>query len=1058
MNQLQRLPMDGLKAQFETLTLKELEQGLAPLHSSPSGQQPLISLPNDSESERLKVIDKVYAYVTSHARYQDNQITAKSLRVIQSKLINDEKHGPIFRLVLNLLLFFIEKQTGIRAPEIGTTVMLKQPLPTLTPDVFFQSELADAIYQLIESNQTLGAYLDEPENNVAYLCLWLMLKEGITREKDLHALLANQSSLYRLNSDWCYQNKHHRQWLSKKATLLLSVWFQHQRPRIRSLTSTIHRYLAQHNLLSYRHPLGLLLLRQMFKLEYVMVRSSVEYKMFIGAITSTALSDNAMTRLMSNTPIQNHRPPKTKLVATVRQQRHWRSGFTPNQAALRQRVPADIEEIAPSKQIQIIRRFTQKLTSAPPQKISRVSTEVLKELQNKLEDKSRIRSRPFCWLLLAWLYHLLKNGGKFKSHLRLKTVAKYINGVSVPFITEFAGCDPEQMNELDWAEKLNLVIESISSPQAKAFVAYFAEFLIDSELVPELCLSDIDLPAAEHNADANIITHIEAERVLKCLQRSKHPRAELARLLFTFGFYLGLRRNEIRGLQFKDFHHNQELHHTLHVRPNKYRLLKSTDGSRNLPIETLLPAPNFNEMMAFLETTKLKHMDRATPIFHAFSDIQINEAFVLVTSVMRGVTGDETLRFHHCRHSFCNWTLCLLYQVNQTGKWPFLCHDYFSAEQAQALRARLGIAKNTRKQFWVVSELLGHASPSTTISSYFHLADVFHRSFFATHLPEPFAVRKVWGQRTPLDACGNPILKPTQQTEYAELQPPEVRFDAVTEPFDVSQLEPSQAQPVSESLTIIDVWRVIRRAAEGQTPEIIANDLSLSLPNVHNILIFEQDTREYTQRFSKHPAKAMVNYHALDTSNIKELEQWIRAFHHHENAVKQTLKLPLLQKSIETFVGAKDAKIRTHDKDVALTLLKMLTMLDMPNQIIEVKWYMTAETITSTAQLTPYLKHIDFWKTALVQHLGMSEQHFSILLPHTHKMLKAHFAIKAHTTLSDDGKYLKYKAPGYVSIEVKQTRFVSDALKPNDAKSRPRRRKSFVSFLRLLVIYLKAAS
>ncbi|MGR5470462.1 hypothetical protein ACPV51_24925, partial [Vibrio astriarenae] len=71
--------------------------------------------------------------------------------------------------------------------------------------------------------------------------------------------------------------------------------------------------------------------------------------------------------------------------------------------------------------------------------------------------------------------------------------------MSSPFISEFYGCDPEKMNDIDWAEKLNIVIESIVSPQRKAYVAYFAEFLIDSNLVPNLCLSDIDVPASEHN-------------------------------------------------------------------------------------------------------------------------------------------------------------------------------------------------------------------------------------------------------------------------------------------------------------------------------------------------------------------------------------------------------------------------------------------------------------------------------------------------------------------------------------------------------------------------------
>ncbi|MEF1341824.1 tyrosine-type recombinase/integrase, partial [Vibrio rotiferianus] len=153
----------------------------------------------------------------------------------------------------------------------------------------------------------------------------------------------------------------------------------------------------------------------------------------------------------------------------------------------------------------------------------------------------------------------------------------------------------------------------------------------------------------------------EADNIIAALEESQHPQAELAQRLFIFGFYLGLRRNEIKGLQFKDFHNENNELHTLHVRPNKYRLLKTTDGSRNLPIENLIPATHLEKLLSFVEASKLKHMSFDNLLFHYYTDKDINDAFKLLTDIMKGVTGDETLRFHHCRHSFANWTLCLLY-------------------------------------------------------------------------------------------------------------------------------------------------------------------------------------------------------------------------------------------------------------------------------------------------------------------------------------------------------------------------------------------------------------
>ena len=289
-----------------------------------------------------------------------------------------------------------------------------------------------------------------------------------------------------------------------------------------------------------------------------MIRGNIEFKLHSLRLPNTLLSNHSLTRLFTGRRIHQAQEATTELKTTVRQQRHWLSGFSAGEGKIRRRVEKDIAQLTAKEQIDIVSFFTDKLASASPKEASKVSTELLADLHIRLEDKHKIRAMPLCWLMLSWLYHLLKNGGKFKSTLRLKTIKDYVTSVCSPFISEFYGCDPEKMNEIDWAEKLNIVIESIASPQRKAFIAYFSEFLIDSALVPNLCLSDIDVPASEHKVDANIISHLEADNIIEALQQSKHPKAELAELIFVLGFYLGLRRNEIRGLQFKDFHHKQD--------------------------------------------------------------------------------------------------------------------------------------------------------------------------------------------------------------------------------------------------------------------------------------------------------------------------------------------------------------------------------------------------------------------------------------------------------------------------------------------------------------------
>ncbi|WP_446579323.1 hypothetical protein [Vibrio alfacsensis] len=1037
--------MDGMKAEFKTQALQEFNHYVE--------RQPLTK---DSEAERIRIIDKIYDHTVTLARHKDGCITQKSLASIQKKLPNEEPYLSIFHSVLNLLIFYIERKTGIRAPELAITTTLKQEVPVLTPDTFLNSELAASIYGLIESKSALKAYISGPTRNSGFLILWLILKEGITKEKDILPLLRSHEPLYRIENHCFYETKARRFLLSKKAEFLLQVWYQSAHSSSHNVTKVIQEYLVAHHLLSPHHSLGIVTLRQMLKLEYVMTRSNVEFKLYNQRLPNSLLSDHTLARLFTGRRLYHSQEETTELKTTVRQQRHWLSGFSVGEGKIRKRVAQDIAQLTVKEQIEIVSYFTSKLASASPKEASKVSTKVLATLQIRLEDKHKIRAMPFCWLVLSWLYHLLKNGGKFKSTLRLNTVKDYVSAVSSPFISEFYGCDPEKMNDIDWAEKLNIVIESIVSPQRKAYVAYFAEFLIDSNLVPNLCLSDIDVPASEHNVDANIISHFEADNIITALGDSKHPRAGLAQTLFFFGFYLGLRRNEIKGLQFKDFHHNNNEHHTLHVRPNKYRLLKTTDGSRNLPIENLLPAAHLEKLLSFIEASKLKHMPLDNLLFHSSPDKDINDAFKLLTDVMKGVTGDETLRFHHCRHSFANWTLCLLYNLKQTHSWPFLEHNYFSAERTEQLRRRLEIRQNTRKQFWAVAQLLGHASPGATTSSYFHLSDVMHRTYYADYMPELYAIRQFWGQGTTLDSDGNVKLKPNQQSIAKRYQPKVKLFSTPQSPFDISDFDPPKIEHANGELSLEIIWRVIRRNAEGQSARTISNEMNISFELVKSILLKEEELIPRTQRRSKHKAKPHTNYHSMLRPNVVEISKWVLAFDSNRDKLRSTLKLELILDSINDLVGSKDAKIRTSNKDLALTLIKFVELLAVPSQIVEIKWYMHDAPFDNLSQIQPYFPHISFWLRALEDKTGLDKSCFSIILPKRLSTFKSDFERYAKTIVSEDGKYFKYMPPGHVAIEVKQTHFHSDKRKDAEAlPSRPRRRKSFVSFLRLVTIYLE---
>lgn len=1049
MKKPQRIQSDGLWLKFEPEAERELELYLKSL-----------SIENLNYSEKSKIIKKVYKFTVESARHVENQITSSSLNSIQQRFPKNIELEPIYRKVLALLLVVIEKELGIRAPELGSSTYLNQEVPQLTPDTFLNSRLANEIYDLLESKHSLHEYLKAPKENSGFLALWLCLKEAIDHQKGILKLLSSADSLLEIDKHWLFPYQQKRYWLSTKAELLLHRWYETCTSKKLMVVGVINRYLCEKGILLGEVTLSFIELRQMLKLEYIMRRSAIEYGLSTRKIDSALLPEHVLYRLLHNERVEYDTTSPPNISTTVRQSRSWDGAFSESYNGKRRNANSvEILELTTKEQLNAVSKYTNKLEKENRKTSIRIRHSLLENIRVKLEDPVTAKKMPWAWLTLSWLYHLLKNGGKHKRTLRLDTIKSYVHYVAEPFIAEFNGCNPTLMNEIDWAEKLNTVIEQIASVSKKAYVAYFAEFLIDSELVPNLCLSDIDVPAAQHNADANVITQHEADRILSALEQSSHPKAELATLCFVFGFYAGLRRNEIKGLQFKDFHQYRDSYQTLHVRPNRYRELKSKDSSRNLPLDALLPEPALIQVYDFLDRSRAKYASKDSSVFHFYGEAELNEGFSFLTKVIKGVTGDDTLRFHHCRHSFANWTVLQFYQRTLTNVegYAFLDHPHFSNQRSDFLLERLGIEPFSRKGFWSVGEMLGHSSPATTASSYFHLADFLRRNLYANHQAELSALRLVWGQRIATDRFGRIVPKPSISQAIIATRPNPSGIKTSSDAFDIRTLEKKKVGKSLIGLGLDTYWRILSRTAEKHSPQNIAHDLNMTLDGVNTVLELEAEITARTLRNSKHRAEPNINYARLNKPNISVVKGLIKRFMSIEQQLNSEIKLSLLLPSIENLIGAKDSLLRTRDKNSALTILRFLKLMNFEPFDVSVKWYMDDIPLTEGNKLKPYLNHAEFWKKALVNNVGLPNTALSVVLPHCLNQFKRQFESIATTTLSDDGKFLAYKAPGYVSIHVKQTRFVNDMRKePEHLPSRPRRTKAFVSFLRLLVVYLSA--
>ena len=1014
-----------------------------------------------TENENLSFEDQRTAKVTvfeltrRHGVYEDKKILPESMSIIQSHFSKVFELHNLHLKLFELLLCVIEKQLGITSPDVSRTCQIQQDFPLLRPDDFVMSRLQANVYELIENEAELANYLDAPKQHQAILTLWLVLKEGINKEKVIKSLLDKSSDTYRINQHWFVDSKFRRYCLSPMAELLLTAYWNDSNIATDNIMGQLNQYFHHHRVIPSRFFLSFADICAMMKNEFILTLSAIEYSICQGTSRTTSLPQSSLYRLLSGLKVAQAADDYTQRPMTTRQKVAWLSACSSSAEQLRKKTSAQQMEMTTAEQIILVERFTSVLIKTSLKESVQINNELQNELRNWLELNDNAKAYPWVWMVLSWLYNLLRHGGKYKKRLRLTTIKAYISYVASPFIQEFSGCAPKKMEGLDWGEKLNIVAEHITSTK-KAYVLYFAEFLIESELVPDLCLSDIDIPSVEHKVSANLITQREADSIILACEKLNTPISKLSKLCFCFGFYSGLRRGEVSGLQFSDFTINGTDYVSLHVRPNKYRELKSSEGSRNLPLDCLWPKQYLSELEDYLQVAKTKFAPAKSLIFS--SSEQLNEAFSLLTQVMKIVTGEPDIRFHHCRHSFCNWTWLRLNYSDplQLADFDFCQHDFFSPLNHDRLCRRLGLASFSRKKWWALSGLLGHSSPEVTTSSYFHLAEFLRRTRFSHHIPSPFLLRKFWGQQLRLDDFGRLRVIPLSKRECVDVYPTNYTpiLDDTNIDAAIKLISQETKVELKHQVTLRNVWEIICFAAEGYAVNDIATGFNIEPARVSSVLKQDELITQTTLKRSKHHLMPLINYHKLHRGNTKSLEEMVTCFENAEQsaAIPNDFNFETMSEVLNDLVGAKDSLIRTHNKNAALLLLRLLQLMGYTEEDLRIQWYFPSETQFEFEKLARYREHLKFWKETINQRL-FKDMKLEIIVPvklsHYVRTSKNFKVIK-----SDTGIFLNYYPPGTLSIHFVQSQFDRTRYDINGTQIViPQRTRAFVSFLRLVAIY-----
>ena len=218
------------------------------------------------------------------------------------------------------------------------------------------------------------------------------------------------------------------------------------------------------------------------------------------------------------------------------------------------------------------------------------------------------------------------------------------------------------------------------------------------------------------------------QQILAALETTTPPPGVHSWQLQVFAvlcYRFGLRGGEALHLRQADWRALPDGSRVVLVQPRRFHKLKSAAARRQVPL--VFPLSEREE--AALRQLQRHHQVAAIgvehpPLLGAADDPQRAVADAIVrqhlNQVIKAVTGQGALSLHDMRHSLA----CRIWQALESPQMPQgATENCLREDELVRLRETLlgpNAPPNSRRAAWVLANLLGHATPATTMRSYVH--------------------------------------------------------------------------------------------------------------------------------------------------------------------------------------------------------------------------------------------------------------------------------------------------------------------------------------------------
>ncbi len=348
---------------------------------------------------------------------------------------------------------------------------------------------------------------------------------------------------------------------------------------------------------------------------------------------------------------------------------------------------------------------------------------------------------PALQLLILWSIQLLSQkvlGLELRksSPLKVSSVRRYWSAISGVLIRTLELENPTLMDPQTLANCYEEMIEKLNNtPYAIKRLKQFHGYLVAFHRTTKMEFNNLMDGEGQvvSNVDANLICPTSYEKIILSLGWGQDNQTRWQKLYIIatiLAYRCGLRSGEIRALETKDIQGITQFEALIRKKEGAWSP-KSDAGTRRDPLSALSPQNELDFMLEDLKVRKsesnfysdnywLAHPERKSGML---SD---KELIAPIRQIIRKVTRDQSLQFHHLRHSFLTWTNCALLLDNKIS--PTGCcaieHSQFKQKKRQELAIALtGNECSWQKQQYILAMITGHNSPKTSHKNYDHFSD-----------------------------------------------------------------------------------------------------------------------------------------------------------------------------------------------------------------------------------------------------------------------------------------------------------------------------------------------